>query len=177
LFYGMGVTKLSNQLGLSLEEGKKLFALYHAEVPFVKKLSEYASDRASKRGAIRTLLGRKCRYDKWEPASFGLHKPLAHKEAFAEYGSNIRRAFTYKALNSLIQGSAADQTKKALVDLADEGILPMIQIHDELALSIPDRATALRAKEIMENCVQLEIPSVVDAELGPSWGEATDKME
>ena len=53
----------------------------------------------------------------------------------------------------------------------------MIQIHDELALSIPDRATALRAKEIMENCVQLEIPSVVDAELGPSWGEATDKME
>jgi DNA polymerase I-like protein with 3'-5' exonuclease and polymerase domains len=177
LFYGMGVTKLSNQLGLSLEDGKKLFARYHEEVPFVKQLSEYASDVASKRGSIRTLLGRKCRYDKWEPASFGLHKPLSHKEAFAEYGSNIRRAFTYKALNSLIQGSAADQTKKALVDLADEGILPMIQIHDELALSIPDEATARKAKEIMENCVQLEIPSVVDAELGPSWGEATDKME
>jgi DNA polymerase I-like protein with 3'-5' exonuclease and polymerase domains len=177
LFYGMGVTKLSNQLGLSLEEGKKLFARYHDEVPFVKQLSEYASGVASKRGSIRTLLGRKCRYDKWEPATFGLHKPLAHKEAFAEYGSHIRRAFTYKALNSLIQGSAADQTKKALVDLADEGILPMIQIHDELALSIPDEATARKAKEIMENCVTLEIPSVVDAELGPSWGEAVNKME
>jgi DNA polymerase I-like protein with 3'-5' exonuclease and polymerase domains len=177
LFYGMGVTKLSNQLGLSLNDGKALFAQYHAEVPFVKQLSEYASDRASKRGAIRTLLGRKCRYDKWEPASFGLHKPLTHKEAFTEYGPNIRRAFTYKALNSLIQGSAADQTKKALVDLADEGILPMIQIHDELALSIPDEATARKAREVMENCVKLEIPSVVDAELGPSWGEATNKME
>ena len=77
----------------------------------------------------------------------------------------------------MIQGSAADQTKKALVDLADAGILPMIQIHDELALSIPNKETALKAKEIMENCVQLEIPSVVDAELGPSWGEATNKME
>lgn len=176
LFYGMGVTKLADQLGLTISEAKELFARYHEEVPFVKKLSEYASDRASKRGVIRTLLGRKIRYEKWEPASFGLHKPLTHKEAFSEYGPNIRRAFTYKALNSLIQGSAADQTKKALVDLADEGILPMIQIHDELALSIPDDATAKKAKEIMETCVELSIPSLVDAEIGPSWGEATEKM-
>ena len=102
---------------------------------------------------------------------------MSHDEAFAQYGPSIRRAFTYKALNSLIQGSAADQTKKALVDLADEGILPMIQIHDELALSIPDEKTARKAKEIMENCVQLRVPSVVDAELGPSWGMATTKME
>jgi DNA polymerase I-like protein with 3'-5' exonuclease and polymerase domains len=177
LFYGMGVTKLAGQLGLNLAEGKELFARYHAELPFIKQLTDEVSNRASKRGSIRTLLGRKCRFDKWEPASFGVHKPLPHKEAFAEYGSHIKRAFTYKALNSLIQGSAADQTKKALVDLADEGILPMIQIHDELALNIPDMATARRAKEIMENCVQLRVPSVVDAELGPSWGTATNKME
>jgi DNA polymerase I-like protein with 3'-5' exonuclease and polymerase domains len=177
LFYGMGVTKLAGQLGLNLAEGKELFARYHAELPFIKQLTDEVSNRASKRGSIRTLLGRKCRFDKWEPASFGVHKPLPHKEAFAEYGSHIKRAFTYKALNSLIQGSAADQTKKALVDLADEGILPMIQIHDELALNIPDMATARRAKEIMENCVQLRVPSVVDAELGPSWGTATTKME
>ena len=177
LFYGMGVTKLAGQLGLNLSEGKELFARYHAELPFIKQLTDEVSNRASKRGSIRTLLGRKCRFDKWEPASFGVHKPLPHKEAFAEYGSHIKRAFTYKALNALIQGSAADQTKKALVDLADEGILPMIQIHDELALNIPDMATARRAKEIMENCVQLRVPSVVDAELGPSWGTATNKME
>lgn len=177
LFYGMGVTKLAAQLGLELGEAKELFKRYHEEIPFVKQLSEDVASRAGKRGSIRTLLGRKCRYDKWEPASFGTHKPLTHKEAFAEYGPNIRRAFTYKALNALIQGSAADQTKKALVDLADEGILPMIQIHDELALSIPDEATARKAKEIMENCVELSVPSLVDAELGPSWGEATNKME
>lgn len=177
LFYGMGVTKLAAQLGLELGTAKELFKRYHEEVPFVKQLSENVADRAGKRGSIRTLLGRKCRYDKWEPASFGVHKPMSHKDAFAEYGPHIRRAFTYKALNSLIQGSAADQTKKALVDLADEGILPMIQIHDELALSIPDDKTAIKAKEIMENCVEMSIPSVVDAELGPSWGEASEKIE
>lgn len=176
LFYGMGVTKLAGQLGLELETAKGLFKRYHEEVPFIRQLSDSVSDRASKRGAVRTLLGRKCRYDKWEPASFGVHKSMPHKEAYAEYGPNIRRAYTYKALNSLIQGSAADQTKKALCDLADEGILPMIQIHDELALSIPDEATARKAKEIMENCVELSVPSLVDAELGPSWGEATEKM-
>lgn len=177
LFYGMGVTKLAGQLGLDLGTAKELFATYHAEVPFVKQLSDYASERAGKNGLIRTLLGRKCRYEKWEPASFGVHKPLTHAEAFAQYGPHIRRAFTYKALNSLIQGSAADQTKKALVDLADEGILPMIQIHDELALSIPDEKTARKAKEIMENCVNLRIPSVVDAEIGPSWGMATNPLD
>lgn len=176
LFYGMGVTKLAAQLGMELGSAKELFKRYHEEVPFVRQLSENVAERAGKRGAIRTLLGRKCRYDKWEPASFGVHKPLPHKEAFAEYGPHIRRAFTYKALNALIQGSAADQTKKALVDLADEGILPMIQIHDELALSIPDEKTARKAKEIMENCVELSVPSLVDAELGPSWGDATEKM-
>jgi len=176
LFYGMGITKLAGQLGLDLGTAKELFATYHAEVPFVRQLSEHASERAGKNGLIRTLLGRKCRYNKWEPASFGVHKPLTHDEAFAQYGPNIRRAFTYKALNSLIQGSAADQTKKALVDLADEGILPMIQIHDELALSLPDNATGRKAKEIMENCVSLRIPSVVDAEVGASWGTATNPM-
>lgn len=177
LFYGMGVTKLAAQLGLELGAAKELFRHYHEEVPFVKQLSESVADRAGKHGSIRTLLGRKCRYDRWEPASFGSHKALSHKDAFAEYGPHIKRAYTYKALNALIQGSAADQTKKALVDLADEGILPMIQIHDELALSIPDEATARKAKEIMENCVELSVPSLVDAELGPSWGEATTKMK
>ena len=177
LFYGMGVTKLAAQLGLELSDAKDLFAKYHDEVPFVRGISEVASTRAGGFGSIRTLLGRKCRYDKWEPSMFGVHKPLSHDEAFATYGKGIRRAFTYKALNSLIQGSAADQTKKAMVLLAEEGILPVVQIHDELAVSVPDEATARRVQEIMETCVTLVVPSVVDAELGESWGTATKKIE
>ena len=169
----MGVTKLAGQLGLDLSDAKDLFAKYHAEVPFVKEMSEFASNRAAKKGSIRTLLGRKYRYDKWEPALFGVHKAMSHKEAFETYGNGIRRAFTYKALNALIQGSAADQTKMAMVMLAEEGMLPLVQIHDELAMTVPDEATARRIQEIMENCVTLQVPSVVDAEIGPSWGTAT----
>jgi len=176
LFYGMGVTKLAAQLGLELSDAKDLFAKYHAEVPFVREMSEFAANRAGKKGSIRTLLGRKCRYEKWEPALFGVHKPLSHKEAFETYGNGIRRAFTYKALNALIQGSAADQTKMAMVLLAEEGMLPLVQIHDELAMSVPDEATARRIQEIMETCVTLQVPSVVDAEIGPSWGEASKSI-
>ncbi len=97
---------------------------------------------------------------------------MTYQEAYAEHGPGIKRAFTYKALNKLIQGSAADQTKAAMVALADEGILPMIQVHDELDISVESEAQAKQITEIMENCVKLEVPSIVDAEFGPNWGEA-----
>ena len=138
----------------------------------MRELSEYAINRASKRGVIRTVLGRRCRFDKWEPTRYGSWKPMTHQEAHAEHGPAIKRAFTYKALNKLIQGSAADQTKAAMVALYEEGILPMLQVHDELDLSIENEAQGKRVVEIMENCVNLEVPSVVDAEFGPNWGEA-----
>ena len=78
----------------------------------------------------------------WEPATFGMHKPQTFEEASLEHGSrNIKRAFTYKALNKLIQGSAADMTKKAMVNLKNEGLLPMIQIHDELNISFENIQT------------------------------------
>jgi DNA polymerase I-like protein with 3'-5' exonuclease and polymerase domains len=172
LFYGMGVNKLSEQLGLDLASGKELFNQYHAAVPFVREMSHYVTERADKNGHIRTLLGRKGRFDKWEPKAFGVHKPLPFDDAVREYGQPLKRAFTYKALNKLIQGSAADQTKKAMVELHAAGIPPMIQIHDELAVSVANKEQAQRIVQIMETCVELEIPSVVDAELGPSWGEA-----
>ena len=135
-------------------------------------MSNYVSERADSIGHIRTLLGRRGRFDKWEPKAFGVHKPLPFDDALREYGHPLKRAFTYKALNKLIQGSAADQTKKAMVDLHRAGLTPMVQIHDELAVSVKDEAEARQVMEIMQNCVQLEVPSVVDAEIGPSWGEA-----
>jgi DNA polymerase I-like protein with 3'-5' exonuclease and polymerase domains len=175
LFYGMGVNKLGEQLGLDFESAKELFSIYHDKVPFVKELTSRVSSIADSRGVIRTLLGRRCRFDKWEPRTFGANKSYPIEEARQIYGEMtlLKRAFTYKALNKLIQGSAADQTKKAMVDLYDAGILPMIQIHDELALSVSSQEQADTIMDIMQNCVALEVPSVVDAELGPSWGEAT----
>ena len=70
------------------------------------------SNRAQQHGQIRTLLGRLCRFHLWEPNSFGMHKALPFEQASQEHGGGIRRAYTYKALNKLIQGSAADMTKK-----------------------------------------------------------------
>lgn len=178
LFYGMGVNKLGEQLGLDFESAKDLFSIYHDKVPFVKELTSRVSSIADNRGVIRTLLGRRCRFDKWEPRTFGSHKAYSYEEARQTYGEMtlLKRAFTYKALNRLIQGSAADQTKKAMVDLYDAGILPMIQIHDELALSVESKEQAEKIMDVMQNCVTLEVPSLVDAELGPSWGEATKSV-
>ena len=168
LFYGMGKNKLQAELGVNKERAEELFKQYHARVPFVKQLMDSVMARAQDRGKVRTLLGRLCRFHLWEPNQFGIHKALPHEAALAEHGPGIKRAYTYKALNRLIQGSAADMTKKAMIDLHKEGITPHIQVHDELDISVSDNADKI--KDIMESAVQLEVPNKVDYESGPNWG-------
>ena len=136
---------------------------------------EQATRKADHVGFLRTLLGRKCRFDSWEPRAFGIHKALPLWEAEKEYGRDLKRAWTYKALNRLIQGSSADMTKKAMVDLYEEGIIAHIQVHDELNCSIDSDGEKNKIKEIMENTVELKVPLKVDAEIGPSWGEIKKK--
>ena len=174
LFYGMGKTKLQAELGVSKDKASELFEQYHAKVPFVKQLINAASNRAQERGQIRTLLGRLCRFPLWEPNSFGMHKAMSHEDALREHGPGIKRAYTYKALNKLIQGSAADMTKKAMVDLYKEGIIAHIQIHDELDLSVESPEHAEKIIDIMENAVKLEVPNKVDYESGETWGDIFD---
>jgi DNA polymerase I-like protein with 3'-5' exonuclease and polymerase domains len=173
LFYGMGKAKLQAELGLnSKEEAENLFNQYHTNVPFVKELMTKTSAHAQSSGSIGTLLGRRCRFNKWEPATFGMHTAMSFEEAERTYGrGRIRRAMTYKALNKLIQGSAADMTKKAMLDLYNEGIVPHIQIHDELDISVIDDNQAKKIVEIMESAVTLAIPNKVDYESGETWGD------
>jgi len=104
LFYGMGKAKLQAELGLNTkEETEVLFNQYHNNVPFVKELMNKTSQFAQTSGSIGTLLGRRCRFNKWEPATFGMHTPMTFEEAERTYGrGRIRRAMTYKALNKLI---------------------------------------------------------------------------
>ncbi len=175
MMYGMGKGKLASELGLGKEDTEDLFAKFHANVPFVKQLMEQATRKAEHTGFLRTLLGRKCRFDLWEPRVFGIHKALPLWEAEKEYGRDLKRAWTYKALNRLIQGSSADMTKKAMVDLYEEGIIAHIQVHDELNCSIDSDGEKNKIKEIMENTVELKVPLKVDAEIGPSWGEIKKK--
>ncbi len=170
LFYGMGKNKLQAELGINKESAEDLFKKYHSQVPFVRQLMNAVMQRAQSSGRIRTLLGRLCRFHLWEPNQFGIHKALPHEAALAEHGPGIKRAYTYKALNKLIQGSAADMTKKAMIDLYKEGMIPNKQVQDELDIAIKDKDHAELVKTVMEQAVTLEVPNKVDYESGPNWG-------
>ena len=120
---------------------------YHEKVPFVKMLTKGVQKRLDdprSSGSIRSIKGRKCRFDLWEPATFEMHKALPKEEAIAAHGptTRLKRAYTYKALNRLIQASAADMTKQAMVDVCEAGDIPLLQIHDELAFSVEDKRHA-----------------------------------
>ena len=175
LMYGMGKAKLANSLDLPLDEASELIATFHSKVPFLKGTVDAVMKRIehpTSGGSIRTLLGRKCRFPLWEPTEWGVNKALPREQAAMEYGSRIKRAGTYKGLNKLIQGSAADQTKAAMVALHKAGFNLMLQVHDEVALSVRNIDEARAAADIMVKAVTLEVPSRVDVETGLNWGDA-----
>jgi len=171
LMYGMGKNKLMAELGLMKESAEKLIRQYHSRAPFVKQLMDNVSRKANDRGKIRTLLGRACHFDLWQPTQFGIFKPLPLEQARKEYDEPLKRAFTYKALNKLIQGSAADMTKKSMVALYKKGIIPHIQIHDEVDISVESDKKAEQIVQIMEEAVVLQVPNKVDYESGTNWGD------
>jgi len=199
LFYGMGKIKLQKELGLDQAKARSLFNEYHARVPFVRDLSQQLIQFSKDNKLLFTLYDRFCRFDKWETTNkewnpelnrftpVPLYTEEQAREAFkAEMLDKFKQnaidpnymdyferhytpAFTYKALNRLIQGSAADMTKKAMVDLYEKGIVPHIQIHDELCISIKDHEPDL-IKKTMEDTILLEVKNKVDFESGPNWG-------
>jgi DNA polymerase I-like protein with 3'-5' exonuclease and polymerase domains len=181
LIYGMGVDKLSRSLGLSAKEGRALFAAYHRGVPFAKPTMDAAAQEATDLGSIRTVFGRKSRFDLWEPASWGASDGGAqpYEKAILKWG-NIRRAYTHKALNRRLQGSAADLMKMAMYRCWKDGIfertgVPRLTVHDELDFSDPGgRADAFtEMRHIMETAIPLAIPVRADADAGPDWGHCT----
>ena len=172
LSYGMGKEKLVKQLDLSMQEAEVLFDTYHKRVPFIKGLRDQCARLGANRGYITTIAGRKCRFNLYEPKN-ERKTPYPYEKAITEYGSQVKRAYTYKAMNRLIQGSAADMTKQAMLELYKEGILPHTQVHDELDISVTDSKQCEVIMKIMSECTPLCVPNKVDAEIGRSWGEAT----
>jgi len=173
----MGIYKLSQELGMEQFEAKPIFEQYHSRVPFVRQLAHECTRAANQKGFIKTLLGRHRHFNLFEPADSrntwpNRETPLNRDAAMEVWnGRPLRRSFTHKALNALIQGSSADMTKKAMLDLYDEGVTAHITVHDELDFSVEDRVQADTYRDIMENCVDLELPLKVDVEIGPNWGE------
>lgn len=181
--YGQGVALLASILGLSMQEAETILKRYHKNAPFIKELSNLCMAQASGQGFITTLMGRRRRFDKWEKRGYkeGKDRNLSFlkQEAAAKWGTNnIMRAFTYSALNSLCQGSAADIMKRAMVDIYKAGIFDVLPIHltvhDELDGSLPDTPIAREAfaevKHIMETCVRLSVPLIAEGGTGPHWG-------
>jgi len=173
--YGMGRALMAENMGVTLDEADKRFQAFHDGAPYIRALSGQCQALAERKGQIRTIGGRVRRFNLWEPMQRGEEKamPLPRDAALAEYGS-IRRALTYKALNALIQGGAADIMKAAMVMGYEQGLpLPTLTVHDELDMSLGDRAGAEGWKEVMETAFRskLTVPMRVDVEVGPSWGE------
>lgn len=197
LIYGMGVYKLAQELGISIEEAKRFKNKYFNVLPFLKTTVDAATDAAMTKGYVRTILGRRRRFELWEPKDRDLAKIInAHPDknkvqkeinnlknlGGKRHHQGIQRAGCYKAFNAADQGSAADIMKMALVDVWESGVCsvikPYITVHDELDFGYPlnseGEEAILEVKHIMENTYELKIPAIVDVETGPNWGNVKE---
>lgn len=179
LLYGMGKDKLISTLstmGLDIS-GDEFLKMYHDKFPEARKMLYGCAKHAQDKGEIRTILNRRNTFEMYEPVDDFTAKPLPYAKAIRQYGTRIRRSQTHKALNRMLQGSAADLMKKAMVNADKEGIFkrigyPHVTVHDELDLSYhPDMKEDFDLlKEIMESAIPLKVPVLADFEYGINWG-------
>jgi DNA polymerase I-like protein with 3'-5' exonuclease and polymerase domains len=142
---------------------------FNSEAPFLKVLFDNAMNIASSRGYIKTILGRRARFDFWTP-SFEETAVKGYGMAKGKYPNKpLQRAYTSKALNRLIQGSAADQAKKAMVDAYEAGFDMRLPVHDEINAMVDSEKDSLDLKTIMENAIPLKVPVIADIDLGLTW--------
>jgi len=187
LVYGMGLAETAMSMNISLETARELQSAYFEACPFVKATFDRAAQLAGARGWIRTIMGRKRRFPQWEARRWAdrdacgiSHSRDEMLRRVAQIGSaGVQRAGTHKALNSVLQGSAADAMKKAMVDIWEAGVCdvlgaPLLTVHDELCWSIPGGREAREAHDeavrIMKTCIDISVPLMVDVERGTNWG-------
>lgn len=175
MFYGMGVAKLARGLGCSEEDAKDTLDDYNRRMPWLTEIFGLAERLAQRRGFIRMIDGCRSHFDAWEPASArGGASALRRDAALRAWpGKTLRRAFTRDAFNRLVQGSSARQTKRAMLNCWNEGIIPLLQMHDELDFSIGDPRLEGRVSDIMIDAVKLRVPMKVDTQLGQNWAQAS----
>lgn len=180
--FGAGIPKFAAMINKSVEEAGDIYRQYDRELPFVKQLSQACQSAADRRGFIRLLDGARRHFDLWELSwrepgeEYKSPRPLALARETWE-GRKIRRAYTHKAMSALIQGSAARQTKEAMRECGRLGHVPLLQMHDELGFSLTSLKMGREVLVAMRDVRQLEVPMLVDGELGPSWGRAKTKLE
>ena len=197
--FGAGVPKFALMTNKSLEEAREIMEQYDKEMPFIKRLGEKCKQRADAKGFVKLIDGARCRFDRWEAS-------WIDREVFLEYvrnnpgvdvnpcdrdeairrindeehlwsGMKIRRAFTHKAMNRIIQGGAARQMKKSMLLIWRERIVPLLQMHDELDFSTADERVGETVSEIMRTSVETRVPMLVDGDWGTTWGDASPSKE
>lgn len=180
LLYGMGLKHLAEVLGLTVGKAEELFQAYHKGAPFVAATMKAVSKEAADTGTITTILGRRSVFDRWAPKRFDEDAvALPFDLAVRQYGTDIRRAYTHKALNRRLQGSAADLMKVAMLKCWSDGLfrvtgVPRLTVHDELDFSDPGTPETDEAfgevLRTLETCMALRVPVRCDCTAGPNWG-------
>lgn len=218
IMYGSGDKKIAEEMTkkgspMTVAEASELRASVYAGVPFLDAINKYVMNLAKRRGYVLTLLKRRGRFEHWEIPVYGIKRdsytPLLFKtreEALkwtrtddcirfkaahpnGELGSP-QRAFTYKALNKIIQGSSADQTKTAMLHLYKRNNMDVpsldiyyrrapfdppksrTQVHDEMNFSVDPSEDIQWYQDTMENSLPLLVESVAEPGLGHNWAEA-----
>lgn len=173
--YGMGKRKLADDLGRSEEEAALILEKFDARNPYVKRLADLCMRQVERKGYIKTLGGRICHFDHWIPtdSQWGSGElPIHGREKAESHYPNrqLKRAFTHKSLNRLIQGSAGDMTKLAIIkNFKEHGAIPHLTVHDELDYSCTTESEARALQTGMEQAVQLKVPIVAELDFGKSW--------
>lgn len=181
--FGAGIPKFALMTNKTEAEAEAIMQQYDEKMPFNSQLNKKCKTAANQRGYVILIDGTRAHFDKWEPSSWDARKgyPSVDRETANKwiadeghhwYRQRLVRADTRKAMNKLIQGSAARQTKKAMLDCWKDGLCPMLQVHDELNFSLSDEATGKRINSIMANAVELTVPVLIDTTYGPNWGAA-----
>jgi DNA polymerase I-like protein with 3'-5' exonuclease and polymerase domains len=187
--YYMGVGAMSKKFGWTLDKAQQLINKYFDEVPFIKDTREKVVDVATKREYIKTIYGRRARLNPdmlvWKEKAEEIKEKakLERRTMTKEEYKYVRMNPCYPLFNYLIQGSAADLTKKAMVDCYKKGLFDILKlhlvVHDELCVSVPQSVEGIQAyremKETMQNAIKLKVPVMSEAQIGPSWGEG-DKI-
>ena len=181
LLYGQSEKGLAFKAGFTPEQARGVFTAYHQGAPYVKPTMAAVGLEVQTFGFVRTILGRRTRFNMWEPSGRGeFGVALPYEAAIRQYGHRIRRAFEYRGVNYKLQGSAADVMKRAMLAAANSGVfdvigVPRLTVHDELDFSVIEDSPIQNEAwayltHVLENSTPLRIPVRVDFGSGPNWG-------
>jgi DNA polymerase I-like protein with 3'-5' exonuclease and polymerase domains len=186
--FGAGVRKFAAMIGKPEGEARAIYQKYDAELPFVSALAKYCEQQAQRFGYLELYDGARRHWAQWValadwakgagPCSREEAERRIKDPAHSWYRKGpLRRADTYKALNALIQGSAARHTKLWMREVWRAGIVPLLQMHDSLDCSVASPEQAELVARLGREAVKLEVPIEVDLNYGRNWGDATHSWD